>query len=191
MCSPLTRGEVDAMHLDGAVQPDGVIRSVQDGLQLIQGSSSWEVELNRNQVFVENRRSCKERTQETTHNRWRQLLKGASTASTRVLHGFTCWRRTCRKIFGIKKQNKLFVGDVFRVQEIIAKREQSISNMEWNSLWRCIDWQSCPSVGKALMHPHMSVPSSHLSFATHLSHGHEWPSSHRHWTAPSPSDLQT
>lgn len=62
--------------------------------------------------------------------------------------------------------------------------------MEWNSLWRCVDWQSCPSVGNPRMHPHVIVSLSHLPYVTHLSHGHEWASSHRHWTVP-PSDLQT
>lgn len=106
---------------------------------------------------------------------------------------FTCWWLTCREIFGGKKQNKHFFWGHhvnYFCELLLLNNEISISIMEWNSLWRCTDWQSCPSVGKPLMHPHVFVSLSHLLYVTHLSHGHEWPSSHRHWTVP-PSDLQT
>lgn len=192
MCSPRTRGDVDARHLDGAVQPDGVRSSVQDGFQLIQGSRVWEVQLHRNQVFVENQRSYKDRkpkqhtTAEDSSEKWQEQHRPGSCCMFYLLV-----TDMSRNLWGKKTKQTFFLGTSCEGKKsLLLNNEISISVMEWNSLWRCTDWQSCPSVGKPLMHPHVFVSLSHLLYVTHLSHGHEWPSSHRHWTVP-PSDLQT
>lgn len=130
---------------------------------------------------------------QTTHNCWRQLWKVTRTASTRVLlHVLPVGDWHVEKSLGKKKTKQtFFLGTSCEGKKsLLLNNEISISIMEWNSLWSCTDWQSCPSVGKPLMHPHVFVSLSHLLYVTHLLHGHEWPSSHRHWTVP-PSDLQT
>lgn len=111
MCSCRTRGDVDARHLNGAVQPDGVSSSVQDGFQLIQGSKVWEVQLHRNQVFVENQRSYNDRkpkqhtTAEDSSEKWQEQHRPGSCCMFYLLV-----TDMSRNLWGKKTKQTFFLG---------------------------------------------------------------------------------